>query len=166
MIHARTHINHLSHLSLPADLRPVTTQRSVLKPSGLWYSCYESWEKWCSGEEPSWLNGQRYSVEIDTKNMLVVRDLVAFTEKYAIYNSLTSGDCDLLKYRYVDWAEIAKVHSGIEIPRYHWRHRHDLFWYYGWNCASGCIWDTSIVKSMKLIAPYKITEEVTNGQSK
>jgi hypothetical protein len=28
--------------------------------------------------------------------------------------------------------------------------RMGLMWYYGWDCASGCIWDTSVIERVTL----------------
>ena len=52
-------------------------------------------------------------------------------------------------YYQIQWAEVASLYDGIEIAPYQFERRlgyHSEIgkavsdWYYGWDCASGCIW--------------------------
>lgn len=115
------------------------------KPTGLWYSapCGEDgWEHWCEAEDFG-LGKHKHLLEVDLSRVLVLRlstDILCFHEKYG------------LDERYeVDWDAVAKKFSGIEIAPYQWSLRLDskVSWYYPWDCASGCIWDLSIVKSWR-----------------
>jgi len=36
---------------------------------------------------------------------------------------------------------VSKEYDGIEIAPYQWDARLSLIWYYGWDVASGCIWN-------------------------
>jgi len=67
--------------------------------------------------------------------------------------------CAAEKFRvmpdYVDWEKISRQYSGIEINPYLWRRRlQGGMWYYGWDCASGCVWNESAIKEVKLLARY------------
>ena len=59
----------------------------------------------------------------------------------------------------IDWAEVASKYDGIIISPYQWSLRLDMemMWYYGWDCASGCIWNISAIKELK---------EVQNGKAR
>ena len=44
----------------------------------------------------------------------------------------------------IDWPRVASDYAGIEICPYLSSKRmdEDSFWYYGWDVASGCVWDS------------------------
>ena len=46
----------------------------------------------------------------------------------------------------IDWERVKEQYSGIIITPYCFDLRLDFIWYYGWDCESACIWDTSILK--------------------
>ena len=43
----------------------------------------------------------------------------------------------------INWPKVAKMYQGIIISPYIWARRlsQGTEWYYGWDCACGCIWD-------------------------
>jgi hypothetical protein len=47
----------------------------------------------------------------------------------------------------IDWRRVASVYDGIIIAPYQWSRRLDggARWYYGWDCASGCIWNATAI---------------------
>jgi len=47
----------------------------------------------------------------------------------------------------INWSAVADRYSGIEISPYQWEARDgsETSWYYGWDVASGCIWDPAII---------------------
>lgn len=129
------------------------------KPSGFWVSCddYElSWPEWCQIADFGGQNLENvHDVElIDNHNVLILKsaeDIDQFTEKYGkqsdIYQYLKSTS--LIS---IDWVKVAKEYSGLIIAPYIHERRLSLHtsWYYGWDCASGCIWNASVIKSIKL----------------
>ncbi len=80
-------------------------------------------------------------------------DVLCLTERYGI---------DVPRYSWaskaVDWTRIASEYQGIIIAPYVWECRlnDSCNWYYGWDCASGCIWDAAAVA---LIEPLQQREE-------
>ncbi len=115
------------------------------KPEGLWYGVDASWLDWCVSE------GFRsykllYGLQLDLSSMLVlttVDEVKAFAKKYA--GALYPGSF----VNYIDWAKVAKEFGGIEISPYQWDLRlSDIRWYYGWDVASGCIWDPAVVRGI------------------
>lgn len=114
------------------------------KPRGLWVSVdgEASWEAWCRGE--GWgEDALAHTTEIvlaPSANLLHLRTATAldrFTDKYA------SGDRE--GARPVNWSHLAALYDGILIAPYQWSRRLELMWYYGWDCASGCIWNLDAI---------------------
>jgi len=62
---------------------------------------------------------------------------------------------------FIDWKKVAKEYNGIEIWPYQWKCGHDpkCFWYYSWDCASGCIWNARIIEK---VTPKKFTRRLYN----
>ena len=134
------------------------------KPHGLWLSCETgiegdiSWQEWCKMEEYRF-DRLKYKHKVKLKpntKLITIKDkasLIQFTNKYIKrpIKTLTSN-------LYIDWITISKSYQGIMIYPIQSNSRHDprLSWYNSWDCASGCIWDTNTIKSIKLV------EEITN----
>lgn len=111
------------------------------KPTGLWYELGGDWRRWCASDQPDWIDGKfLHGVVLDGERMLVLRgvgDIDAFHARYALPAAYPMDG------RYVDWTAVATGYDGIEIAPYCWERRLEgsaSRWYYGWDCASGCIW--------------------------
>lgn len=143
--HAATPITLLRHVEYK--------QCAGFKPSGLWYSVDGDWERWCKDEQFALhrLNAL-HSLEVDTSRVLIlstIEDIDRFTETYQC------NPCPNLKLmpgHSIDWIGVASRYSGIEIAPYQWERRLHLgtFWYYTWDCASGCIWDLNAIKRFEV----------------
>jgi hypothetical protein len=127
------------------------------KPHGLWFSVGDGddgWRAWCEGEDfcvGSLVNCTEIILH-DQANILRlsgVDDIDSFTEKY---------DCDMgawakgRKYA-IDWHRVSEQYDGIIIAPYCYARRLDngANWYYGWDCASGCIWKVAAIAEVR---PY------------
>jgi hypothetical protein len=73
-----------------------------------------------------------------------VYEILHFNEKYKTLFSDNS-------FRNIDWKKVKKHYKGIIISPYQWKLRLDtrVFWYYGWDCSSGCIWDLSCITNVE-----------------
>lgn len=125
------------------------------KPAGFWLSVDggdDCWRSWCEGE--AWgLERLAHASEVTLKpsaNVLVIDT----PEKLDAFDMLY-GDGDRHSLRSIDWPRVKRVHDGVIIAPYHWSRRLDLMWYYGWDCASGVIWN------LPAIAEVKACEKVT-----
>lgn len=126
------------------------------KPEGFWFSVqtgepdWTGWFEWCRAENFRDIDTQKsHRIEVDPSRMLCVgpADLRWFNETFGERRRI--GD-RLLSGTFIRWDLVADQFAGIEISPYAWDLRDsDLRWYYGWDCASGCIWDTSIIKSIE-----------------
>jgi len=141
------------------DLRNKGQARDAnCKPDGFWITPPnqdDNWEAWCVGE--GWRCGHLthvHEVEIDETTLLCLgsaESLDWFTAKYGNGPRWNT---------YIKWKEVALEYKGILITPYIWDRRlHDgSFWYYGWDCASGCVWDVSAIKDVRLIDVREETE--------
>jgi hypothetical protein len=142
----------------------------VSKPEGLWLSVEgfgRTWPDYCKVMrcKPGRL---RYAVRL-APGAKVLRlssadDLDAFTERYGFPDADTfpgkavvgvddpmAGVFGGFDRSGIDWPKVAAEHQGIIIAPFVWSRRLHLAWYYGWDCASGCIWDAAAVASIKQI---------------
>lgn len=124
------------------------TQEREMKPRGLWYDIDSSWLDWCNGNMPEWTYKNHFELEIDESKILIIdtkQKLLDFDKEYS--RKIT----ERLSFHYIDWELVATKYSGIEISPYRYDCRFDLFWYYGWDVSSGCIWNFDCIKSTKKI---------------
>jgi len=131
----------------PFELEPRTfTQRVTVKPSGFWYGFGSEWIDWCRNEAPEWTGKYIYSIDTGNTNILQIKtnaEMLQFNSEYKadIYMK-DAGEA-------IDWKKVASKYGGIEINPYQYDDAM-LSWYYGWDIASGCIWNLSGVK-LKLL---------------
>jgi hypothetical protein len=65
-------------------------------------------------------------------------------------------------YYTIDWFKVVRNFPGIIIAPYLWERRNsngfnwDSCWYYGWDCASGCIWDLRCIESFEMVQEMEI----------
>jgi len=120
------------------------------KPQGIWYQVDNSWRDWCSSEMPHWLADYKHEFlfDIDYTNIYVISNEQELREFTTNYQKKIQSD---YPYKAIDWRTLAKEYKGIEIPNYLYscRMEREFLWYYGWDVASGCIWDVSAIKNYK-----------------
>ena len=141
------------------------------KPNGFWFDVDESWKQWCNVTRYG-LEDLRYRHTVtilDSSRILFLRKargVDAFTRRYGCNLSghiqllQSSGDSDSFASQYgrdlfgeiqrqfsnyIMWGKVAEKYSGIIISPYSRARSLTYLWYYGWNCAGGCIWDTNII---------------------
>jgi hypothetical protein len=118
-----------------------------MKPAGFWYGFGNSWIQWTKSEMPEWSGKYIYEVNIGNANVLKIdtySKLLKFNDEFSAQS--TPGISS------IDWAKVSKKYDGIEIVPYqnNARMNFKLLWYYGWDVASGCIWNLDTA-SLRLI---------------
>lgn len=123
------------------------------KPRGLWVSVpgEDDWPSWCRAED------FRLGA-LSIRHEIVVHDddilwLKSGWEVDKFHNEYGSWAREAWQSNYIHWAGVAKEYKGIIIAPYQWSRRLDgpaSRWYYGWDCASGCIWDASAIVSISV----------------
>lgn len=119
------------------------------KPDGLWVSVKgpDDWPTWCAQEG--------WALDRQVPHRVVLRpsarvlhidsmsDLVAFTDTYG--GPIPGWFSQRIE---IDWIRVAQAFGGVIIAPYQWPARMSLSWYYGWDVASGCIWDLDAIESV------------------
>ena len=149
-------------------------QTIEMKPTGIWYGLGDSWIQWCMSEASGWLSPYIYDFVLDEDKILKVTNIEEF-EKFEEEHQAIRAEFKLLMdhmpkirdahgdgfgrrmsrfFDQIDWPKLATMYSGVEIAPYIWKKRLESMWYYPWDCASGCIWNRSAVKELRLFAAY------------
>lgn len=130
-------------------------QNNIYKPIGFWYSCRNYWYDWVISEDMTHFL-HKYIIQVNIKNNITTNIHNKDPNKLLVIRSLKDFDLFTNTYKIkisdnINWIKVSKDFGGIEICPYLEKRRH-AHWYYGWDVASGCIWNTdSIIKNIKLI---------------
>jgi hypothetical protein len=121
----------------------------------MWWATGNSWIEWCTDEMPHWIGKYISEVTIDISKILIIDNIEKFElfEKKYTHTNVHSGLSGLF-YPNIDWPAVTKKYSGIEISPYRWEKRLNSFWYYGYDIASGCIWNKDALLKRKLLYAY------------
>ena len=125
-----------------------------MKPQGLWVSADDhdqNWRDWCIAAEfgldrLTHVHDVTLAPDANVLHLRGAHDILAFNSEY----------CDASKgsfsYFSICWQAVAERYDGIIIAPYVWSMRLDrrAAFYYGWDCASGCIWHPRAVASIVL----------------
>jgi len=132
------------------NFKNVTEQQIDYKPKGLWYGFGNSWFNFLKWDAPKWFKNYNHIhiLKPNQNNILSIssiEELSNFTNNYKIKNEFD--------WNLIDWKKVSQYYSGIEINPYIYKARLDknFGWYYGWDIASGCIWNNNAIKSIELI---------------
>ena len=119
------------------------------KPQGLWYGCGDAWIKWLGWEQRDWLEASRYLYEIKPAGkILQISNSDEFNKLESDFG-FHAGDGAIGGVG-IDWKKMQDAgFAGIEICPYMGR---SYGWYAGWDVASGCIWDSSGIADVVLLA--------------
>jgi hypothetical protein len=121
----------------------------------LWLSdedAEQSWSKWCTDEDFDGLGTTSSTFDlVPDHNVLILTsadDLRGFTADFADDRKPFRG------HGYIDWHRVADKYQGLLITPYVWSMRLDdsTFWYYGWDCASACVWDVSALTKVNAMS--------------
>jgi hypothetical protein len=123
------------------------------KPRGFWVSdegCEHNWQAWCLAEGFNLESLTHvHTVEVAPGARLLIlssgEEIERFTQTFGHPGKNERHDIFL-----IDWDQVRAQYDGLIITPYIWEKRLDLLWYYGWDCASGCLWNPDVVK-IKLI---------------
>lgn len=158
LISAGVNNNTRLHLTHDSELKRVNSPQIRArgpKPNGLWYCVGFGWLDFTTSDfQDFYTIGNRvYAFEISLEGLNVLKitsyeELVKFEEIY-----LAPSENEYMKDKKfdIDWSKVAENYDGIEIAPYIYKARMGHMWYYGWDVASGCIWNTTNLKSKKIL---------------
>lgn len=133
------------------------------KPRGFWVSVEgeDDWPTWCrdvdyAPERLATTHNVRLADEANILTLATPQALDDFTERFGIRDRKS-----FRRHSWEDvsipWAAVASEYAGIIIAPYRWDRRAELDWYYGWDVASGCIWDLTAIESVTAVS-FAMTE--------
>lgn len=129
---------------------------SIGKPNGFWFTddSENSWPDWCVAENFSLENLQcEHAVDVDLSNCIRLGSALDIDDFTARFQRPLFPGIDI---KAIDWPQVAQRWAGIVITPYIWERRFDPLWYYGWDCASGCIWNLSAIRSVTPIGRFDL----------
>ncbi len=168
----RVQTEHLVHYGASPVLQVRSAEQSgdglgIGKPNGLWVSVEgngDGWREWCIAEEFNLVSLTHVHDVLLAPSANVLRltdasEIDAFTFQFLKSNRQYSLDT-------IDWNRVARVYQGIIIAPYVWQRRLSRHsgWYYGWDCASGCIWDAATIASVTLREVAEPDRAITNAE--
>lgn len=126
------------------------------KPTGLWVSVKgdDDWQHWTQDNEfaeDTTIPANEHTVTLTGNAQILTLGSMAEVFKFSDQFSLdTSWRRDHGRGYRIDWPLIAAQWDGIIIAPYQWecRYADRMFWYYGWDCASGCIWNLNAIAAV------------------
>jgi hypothetical protein len=134
----------------PDRLYPNRDHDQYFKPHGLWVSDEDDygWSHWCTAEEFAQDSlAYEHLVELAWDNNVLVISTVPELDKFHEQFKASLGDWETGNPRWLNWTRVHPLWQGIIITPYLWERRMDYMWYYGWDCASGCIWDLRAIRT-------------------
>lgn len=143
--------HHPRHLPFEFIRSRTYTQERNPKPVGWWLSVDDDWRRWCDS------TGLRdctptVEVDLDLDRVLLLDNVEALDEFDALY----VGHHSYLDSAIIDWEPLTKQYAGIVIAPHQPSRSHiglsgAAAWYYGWDVASGCVWDLSAIRHVGLV---------------
>lgn len=143
------------------DQTEVGTGSYYAKPRGLWLSVEgeQDWREWCEAESFGNIAAALcYDITL-APNARIRRIRTAggirrFTDRYGMdpFMGPMAGRTQMFGMG-VDWQRVSERYDGIIIAPYQWDCRYEELtrWYYGWDCASGCIWNARAISSWERV---------------
>lgn len=164
------------HISVDPIQRFIKKRKQKIdrKPKGLWFGIDDSWISW-SLENYFMGCNHIYEVILDEEKILRIDNWKDFLEFEKEYEGIPEWKKSLEHFRrerefdlqypeiaiharrftfcdHIDFPRFAQKYRGIEISPFRYERHLESPWYYGWDCASGCVWGG--VKELKLLASY------------
>lgn len=153
-------LEHFSGKPLIVNPKWPYLQAATHKPHGLWVSVKgeDDWPHWCADEDYRPDKSQYVTqIEVDLSRILVldtVDKIDSFTRSYLPDNKVSQ-----YSYIFINWHKVSEEYDGIIIAPYQWDARYGVnVWYYGWDAASGCIWNLDAITRISESELFNVEE--------
>lgn len=130
-----------------------------MKPIGVWYGWNSAWLNWCISENFCDTEYEFfYHINIKELNVLKITTPSEFMDFENNFQMPIIPNLPMMN-KGINWTEVKKQFDGIEIIPYMHQFRFGHIWYYGWDVASGCVWNPKVKlhkldDSHKFVKPY------------
>lgn len=148
-------------------------QKPLGKPKGLWVSVGDAWLRYLTESPDERVQSQL--AKCTYANHITLKDkantlLITNTDQFDIFNDKYGSPWPCVKNgqpiqgQVIDWERVSTDHQGIIIAP-HLRERAEdeqgmwkpeTIWYWTWVCASGCLWDSATVETIRTKPAYAI----------
>ncbi len=127
------------------------------KPSGFWVSVLgeDDWKTWCQAEDfrTGSLDNEHTVTLAPEARILLIDTLEGLHRFTRLYDCTPAADTRRYGWRgdRIAWDHLVNFYDGIIIAPYQWPARlaNETAWYYGWDCASGCIWNLEAIRTVE-----------------
>jgi hypothetical protein len=130
----------------------------AFKPAGFWYQLDGDWERWCRAEGYGEYT-HLHKIDLADARVLQIQNVKQLDEFHRTFGRVAPWSATGRMIE-IQWDVVARSYDGVEIAPYQWERRLnlDFMWYYGWDCASGVIWNPRHA-TVKLIGELKKEEK-------
>lgn len=120
----------------------------AFKPAGFWVSVKGEmdWPEWCRDNKYN-VAALKYPHEVSLKSTAKVLVVSTLEELDAFHKRFIGNN---VKFYEIDWDAVKNEFDGLIISPYQWERRFEHGWYYGWDCASGVIWNLNVIENVVL----------------
>ncbi len=150
-------------------------KRFASKPIGFWISVEDfegdtNWKTWCI-EEKFHLHGlkHKYLVKLKENARILYLSQVSQIKEFSLKYRKEKREYLYENFIYeIKWEDLQPEYDGIIIAPYQYECRlytPETSWYYGWDCASGCIWNLDCIESFTLEEILEYQEEENEKDS-
>lgn len=146
--------NALSHYSrdpikqiLPINYGQPHELSPYEKPYGFWVSVdgADDWPSWCMAEQYQTEHlAHKYTVHLSDAASIAMLSSPSCFDRFEGAYGRDPHNCGMRDRLCIDWRAVADDYDGIIIAPYQWSERMSRSWYYGWDCASGCLWNHDV----------------------
>lgn len=152
---------HFSDAPLSRVLSVEQSNEPHFKPNGLWVSVEgngDGWKDWCEGEQWN-LERFAYANRVQLKNGANILRISSADGIHDLTGRYSSTAARSFTYLMLDWRRVSDEYQGIIIAPYIWECRlsERSRWYYAWDCASGCIWDSDAIEAVTTVNSEAVT---------
>lgn len=122
----------------------------------LWYQVGDGWEQWAAGNSEGWLHEVRTVLAVDPTRLLQIHTAQECGDFQKRYTARHLPQMQVLgSYllgRSINWPAVMAEYDGLELTgfTYDWgigwgagTHGTGSEWCYGWDCASGVVWNAA-----------------------
>lgn len=122
------------------------------KPRGLWLSVGEEWKEWCERESFRTENlAHKTNFKLNLEKVIHL-DSGRNIDNFAQIYQKNDPRCPDHRIFSINWDLVKKEYAGILISPFNWEKHLEYMWYYGWDCASACVWDLSVLEDQNDIS--------------
>lgn len=147
-------LSHFSHEPITKIETKIQLKAPRSKPKGLWLSVdgQDDWVEWNRAEEFIETDAQ-YHYRVVLNKCALIRYIRDAGELMNFHIEFAAKDEKDWTYDQILWNKVQAEYDGIIIAPYIWSMRNDSVarWYYGWDCASGCIWHADAIQRIELL---------------